>query len=67
MTHCPDRDLLERVLNGGVLETELDELDRTAREHLANPNTLIMTVYFLAWGRKPPAKGSGRAARSTSA
>jgi hypothetical protein len=35
-------------------ERELDELDRTAREHLANPNTLVMPgLYFLAWGRTP--------------
>jgi ubiquinone/menaquinone biosynthesis C-methylase UbiE len=43
--------LLERGL---AEEGELDELDRTAREHLANPNTLIVpTLYFLAWGRRP--------------
>jgi len=53
--------ILERRL---AEEQELDELDRRAREHLANPNTLIMTVYFLAWGRKPTAMGSGTAARS---
>jgi hypothetical protein len=35
-------------------EQELDELDRTVREHLANPNTLMMpTLYFLVWGRRP--------------
>jgi ubiquinone/menaquinone biosynthesis C-methylase UbiE len=53
--------ILERRL---AEDQELDELDRRAREHLANPNTLIMTVYFLAWGRKPTAMGSGTAARS---
>jgi ubiquinone/menaquinone biosynthesis C-methylase UbiE len=43
--------ILERGL---AEERELDELDRTAREHLANPNTLIMpALYFLAWGRRP--------------
>ncbi|HSS08947.1 MAG TPA: methyltransferase domain-containing protein [Acidimicrobiales bacterium] len=34
-------------------EHELDELDRAARQHLADPNTLIMpSLYFLAWGRR---------------
>ena len=50
------RSLRAIILERGLAEEqELDELDRTAREHLANPNTLVMTVYFLAWGRKPPA------------
>jgi ubiquinone/menaquinone biosynthesis C-methylase UbiE len=45
--------ILERGL---AEERELDELDRTVREHLANPNTLMMpTLYFLAWGRRPTA------------
>ena len=28
MRDCPDRDLLERLLNNGLVDTELDELDR---------------------------------------
>lgn len=37
-----------------LTERQLDELDRAAREHLANPDTVIMpSLYFLAWGRKP--------------
>ena len=42
-------------------ERELDELDRTVREHLANPNTLMMpSLYFLAWGRRPAATGTSK-------
>jgi ubiquinone/menaquinone biosynthesis C-methylase UbiE len=34
-------------------ERELDELDRTVREHLDDPRTLVMPhLSFLAWGRK---------------
>lgn len=44
--------IVERQL---LTERELDELDREAREHLADPGTVIMPcLYFLAWGRKPP-------------
>ena len=42
-------------------ERELDELDRTVREHLANPNTLMMpSLYLLAWGRRPAATGTSK-------
>jgi len=35
-------------------EAELVELDRQVREHLADPNTLVLPyIYFLAWGRGP--------------
>jgi len=35
-------------------EQELDDLDRAAREHLDNPDVLVLPgLYFLAWGRKP--------------
>lgn len=38
-------------------ERELDELDRTVREHLDDPRTLVMPhLSFLAWGRKPQAR-----------
>ena len=54
------RSMRPMILERGLAEErELDDLDRTAREHLANPNTLIMpTLYFLAWGRRPPAIGT---------
>jgi len=43
--------ILEREL---LAERELSELDRMAREHLADPDVLIMPhLYFMAWGRKP--------------
>lgn len=35
-------------------EHELDELDRSARAHLADAETVIMsTLYFLVWARRP--------------
>jgi ubiquinone/menaquinone biosynthesis C-methylase UbiE len=54
------RSLRPMILERGLAEErELDELDRTVREHLANPNTLVMpTLYFLAWGRRPTATGT---------
>jgi hypothetical protein len=37
-------------------ERELAELDRSVREHLADPRTLMMPhLLVVAWGRKPPA------------
>ncbi len=43
--------IVEREL---LTERELDELDREARAHLADPDTVVMScLYFLAWGRKP--------------
>jgi ubiquinone/menaquinone biosynthesis C-methylase UbiE len=43
------------IMQHGIAdETELDELDRALREHLADPDTLVMPfLYFMAWGRKP--------------
>ena len=42
------------VKQGIASEAELDELDHAVREHLADPDTLVMPfVYFLVWGRKP--------------
>jgi SAM-dependent methyltransferase len=39
---------------GLAQEAELDEIDRAAREHFADPNTLVMSgLLFLTWGRKP--------------
>ena len=41
---------------GAADEQELDELDAAAREHLANPDVVVMpNLYFLATGRKPAA------------
>jgi ubiquinone/menaquinone biosynthesis C-methylase UbiE len=49
------RSLRPVILERGLAdEWELDELDRAARAHLANPQTLIMPgLFFLAWGRRP--------------
>jgi SAM-dependent methyltransferase len=51
---------LVRAMRPQVLETglaaedELDEIDRAVREHLANPETVVMPgLMFLAWGRNP--------------
>jgi len=51
------RSMRPTILERGLAdEQELDELDRAVREHLADPNTLIMpALYFLAWGRRPTA------------
>ena len=51
------RSMRPMILERGLAEErELDELDRMAREHLANPDTLVMPcLYFLTWGRKPTA------------
>ncbi len=44
-----------KIIERGLLtERELDELDRAARVHLADPDTVLMPcLYFLAWGRRP--------------
>jgi ubiquinone/menaquinone biosynthesis C-methylase UbiE len=49
------RSLRPVILERGLAdEQELDELDREARAHLANPQTLMMPcLFFLAWGRRP--------------
>jgi ubiquinone/menaquinone biosynthesis C-methylase UbiE len=48
--------ILEREL---IDERGLHELDRAAREHLADPDTVVMPcVYFIAWGRKPNRTGA---------
>ncbi len=44
------------VQRGLVTEQVLDELDHAVRQHLGDPNTLVMpSLLFLAWGRKPAA------------
>jgi hypothetical protein len=36
------------------VKSELDEVDRAVREHLSDPDTLMLPhLLFLAWGRKP--------------
>ena len=44
-----------KIIEQGLLTAgELDRLDRDAREHLADPHTMIMPhLSFMAWGRKP--------------
>ena len=43
------------IVEQGIADkAELDEVDHTVREHIANPDTLVMPfMYFMAWGRKP--------------
>jgi hypothetical protein len=51
------RAMRPQVLEMGLAEErELDELDRAAREHLANPDAVVMPgLMFLAWGCNPAA------------
>jgi hypothetical protein len=51
------RAMRSQVLEMGLAdERELDQLDSRAREHLADPDTVVMPgLMFLAWGRKPAA------------
>jgi ubiquinone/menaquinone biosynthesis C-methylase UbiE len=52
------RSMRPAILEAGLAdERELDELDRTVRQHLDDPRTLSLHgLYFLAWGRKPETK-----------
>jgi SAM-dependent methyltransferase len=49
------RSMRSKILERGIAdEHELEEVDRAAREHLDNPDTLVLPhLLFLAWGRKP--------------
>lgn len=49
------RSMRPMILDMGLAdERELDELDRTVREHLNDPRTLVLPhLTFLVWGRKP--------------
>lgn len=51
------RSLASRVLERGLLDqAELDELQRAARDHVADAATVTMPfVLFSVWGRRPPA------------
>ena len=44
-----------KIIEQGLLHTaELNRLDHDAREHLADPHTIVMPhLSFMAWGRKP--------------
>jgi SAM-dependent methyltransferase len=61
-TILPDlvRSMHDKVIERGIVsQDDLAGLDRQVREHLAHPDTLVMScLYFLAWGRKP-AEGCG--------
>jgi len=56
-TIVPDlvRSLRPKIVEQGLSsKAELDRLDREAREHLADPDTLAVPhLYFLVWGRRP--------------
>jgi hypothetical protein len=45
----------DRIVAAGLLrEEELDDLLETARAHLDDPRTLVISPLFVqAWGRKP--------------
>jgi SAM-dependent methyltransferase len=49
------RSMRPKILGAGIAnETELDEVDRAVREHLSDPDILMLPhLLFLAWGRKP--------------
>jgi SAM-dependent methyltransferase len=49
------RSMRSQIMAMGLAgETELDDLDRQAREHLDDPDTVaVFGFLFLAWGRKP--------------
>jgi ubiquinone/menaquinone biosynthesis C-methylase UbiE len=49
------RSMRPHVLAMGLAdEAELDELDATARDHLHDPGTVVISgLVFLVWGRKP--------------
>jgi SAM-dependent methyltransferase len=49
------RSMRPKIVAAGIAsERELDELDHAVREHLNDPDTLMLPhLLFLAWGRKP--------------
>ena len=49
------RAMRPQILDMGLAtERDLDQLDRAARQHLDDPDTVVMPfLWFLAWGRKP--------------
>lgn len=55
------RSMRPKILAAGIAsESELDEVDRAVREHLSDPDTLMLPhLLFLAWGRKPAQATAG--------
>ena len=49
------RSMRPKILAAGIAsERELDEVDQAVRQHLSDPDTLMLPhLLFLAWGRKP--------------
>jgi SAM-dependent methyltransferase len=49
------RSMRAQVVEMGLAsDTELEELDAAARDHLADPNTIaVFGLLFMAWGRRP--------------
>jgi SAM-dependent methyltransferase len=49
------RSMRPKIVAAGIAtEQELDEVDHAIRDHLDNPDTLMLPhLLFLAWGRKP--------------
>jgi hypothetical protein len=49
------RSMRPKILASGIAsEHELDEVDHAVRQHLSDPDTLMVPhLLFLAWGRKP--------------
>jgi SAM-dependent methyltransferase len=49
------RSMRPQIVDMGIAtDTELDELDGAARNHLDDPRTVVMSgLLFLCWGRKP--------------
>ena len=54
------RSMRPKILAAGIAsESELDEVDQAVREHLNDPDTLMLPhLLFLAWGRKPGHPGT---------
>jgi SAM-dependent methyltransferase len=61
-TLLPDlvRSMRPKILAAGIAnERELDHVDHAVREHLSDPDTLMMpNLLFLIWGRKPDGPGA---------
>jgi SAM-dependent methyltransferase len=55
------RSMRPKILAAGIAsERELDEVDQAVREHLSDPDTVMLPhLLFLAWGRKPADVAAG--------
>jgi SAM-dependent methyltransferase len=55
------RSMRPKILAAGIAsERELDEVDQAVREHLSDPDTVMLPhLLFLAWGRKPADAAAG--------